>query len=106
MVNHSSAVTGVPSFKGKAALVFGGTAGIGRSAALAFASAGANVFISGLGASDGREVEAEARSKGVDAAFMEADVTHASEVQAVVSRPHAQDVRARRDRTSHSMVVF
>ena len=82
MVNQSSAL----SFKGKAALVFGGTAGIGRSVALAFASAGANVFISGLGAADGREVEAEARNKGVDAAFMEADVTRASEVQAVVSR--------------------
>src|SRR5690348_11863313 len=82
MVNQSSAL----SFKGKAALVFGGTAGIGRSVALAFASAGANVFISGLGAADGREVEAEARSKGVDAAFMEADVTRASEVQAVVRR--------------------
>jgi NAD(P)-dependent dehydrogenase (short-subunit alcohol dehydrogenase family) len=74
------------SFAGKTALVFGGTAGIGRSAALAFASAGANVFISGLGAAEGREVEAEARSKGAEAVFMEADVTRESEVQAVVSR--------------------
>jgi NAD(P)-dependent dehydrogenase (short-subunit alcohol dehydrogenase family) len=74
------------SFAGKTALVFGGTAGIGRSAAIAFASAGANVFISGLGAADGKEVEAEARSKGAEAVFMEADVTRESEVQAVVSR--------------------
>jgi len=73
------------SFAGKTALVFGGTAGIGRSAAIAFASAGANVFISGLGAAEGKEVEAEARSKGAEAVFMEADVTRESEVQAVVS---------------------
>ena len=74
------------SFAGKSALVFGGTAGIGRSAAIAFASAGANVFISGLGAADGKEVEAEVRGKGVEAVFMEADVTRESEVKAVVSR--------------------
>jgi len=73
------------SFAGKTALVFGGTAGIGRSAAIAFASAGANVFISGLGAAEGKEVEAEARSGGAEAVFMEADVTRESEVQAVVS---------------------
>ena len=76
----------VISFAGKTALVFGGTAGIGRSAAIAFASAGANVFISGLGADEGREVEAAARAKGIEAVFMEADVTRESEVQAVVSR--------------------
>lgn len=74
------------SFAGKTALVFGATAGIGRSVVIAFASAGANVFISGLGAHEGREVEASARAKGVEAVFMEADVTRESEVQAVVSR--------------------
>ena len=74
------------SFAGKTALVFGGTAGIGRSTVVAFASAGANVFISGLGAAEGKEVEAEARGEGVEAVFMEADVTRESEVKAVVSR--------------------
>ncbi|HEY6926288.1 MAG TPA: glucose 1-dehydrogenase [Steroidobacteraceae bacterium] len=86
MFDQTSAVPGTLSFKGKAVLIFGATAGIGRSAALAFAAAGANVCIAGLGAADGREVEAEACGKGVDAVFMEADVTHASEVEAVVSR--------------------
>jgi NAD(P)-dependent dehydrogenase (short-subunit alcohol dehydrogenase family) len=81
------------SFAGKNVLVFGGTAGIGRSAAIAFASAGANVFISGLGAAEGREVEAAAREKGVEAVFMEADVTRGSEVQAVVSRAAERFVR-------------
>ncbi len=78
--------TSAISFAGRSVLVFGGTAGIGRSAAIAFGAAGANVFISGLGAAEGREVEAQVRGQGVDAVFMEADVTRESEVQAVVSQ--------------------
>jgi NAD(P)-dependent dehydrogenase (short-subunit alcohol dehydrogenase family) len=74
------------SFAGRTALVFGGTTGIGRATAIAFADAGANVFVVGLGAADGKDVEAEVRRKGVEAMFMEADVTRESEVQAVVSR--------------------
>jgi len=72
--------------KGRTALVIGGTTGIGRAAAIAFGAAGANVFIVGLGATEGKEVEAEVLRKGVEATFMEADVTRESEVQAVVSR--------------------
>jgi NAD(P)-dependent dehydrogenase (short-subunit alcohol dehydrogenase family) len=72
--------------KGRTALIFGGTSGIGRSAAIAFAEAGANVFIVGLGAPEGRDVEAEVRGKGVEALFVEADVTRESEVKAVVER--------------------
>ncbi len=74
------------SFAGKTALVMGGTAGIGRSTAIAFAAAGANVCVAGLGGTEGREVEAEVRGKGVGAMFIEADVTRASEVREVVSR--------------------
>jgi NAD(P)-dependent dehydrogenase (short-subunit alcohol dehydrogenase family) len=72
------------AFSGKSVLLFGGTAGIGRAAAVAFGSAGANVFISGLGAADGKDVEAEVRALGVDAHFMEADVTRENEVEVVV----------------------
>jgi NAD(P)-dependent dehydrogenase (short-subunit alcohol dehydrogenase family) len=74
------------AFAGRTALVIGGTTGIGRSAALGFAAAGANVFIVGLGAAEGRNVEAEARSKGVEAMFVEADVTRESEVKSVVEK--------------------
>jgi NAD(P)-dependent dehydrogenase (short-subunit alcohol dehydrogenase family) len=90
MAHSSPSDQAMRSFAGKAVLVFGGTAGIGRSAAIAFASAGANVFISGLGPAEGRAVEAAAREKGVDAEFMEADVTRESEVQAVMSRAAAR----------------
>jgi NAD(P)-dependent dehydrogenase (short-subunit alcohol dehydrogenase family) len=74
------------SFAGRTALVFGGTTGIGRATAIAFADAGANVFVVGLGSAEGKDVEAEVRHKGVDAMFVEADVTRESEVQAAVSR--------------------
>jgi NAD(P)-dependent dehydrogenase (short-subunit alcohol dehydrogenase family) len=72
------------SWVGKAALVIGGSSGIGRATALAFASAGANVFIVGLGAAEGREVEASARAAGVDAVFTEADVSGEEAVRVVV----------------------
>jgi NAD(P)-dependent dehydrogenase (short-subunit alcohol dehydrogenase family) len=70
------------SWAGKTALVIGGSSGIGRATALAFASAGANVFIVGLGGVEGGEVEASARAAGVDAVFMEADVSREDEVKA------------------------
>ncbi len=73
-------------FGGRTALVMGGTSGIGRAVALGFAAAGANVFIVGLGAAEGRDVEAEARGKGVEAMFVEADVTRESEVKAAIAK--------------------
>jgi NAD(P)-dependent dehydrogenase (short-subunit alcohol dehydrogenase family) len=72
--------------QGRTALVIGGTTGIGRAAAIALGAAGANVFIVGLGAADGKDVEAEVRAQGVEAMFVEADVSRESEVKAVVSR--------------------
>jgi NAD(P)-dependent dehydrogenase (short-subunit alcohol dehydrogenase family) len=72
--------------KGRTALVIGGTTGIGRAAAIAFGAAGANVFIVGLGSAEGKDVEAEVRGTGVEAMFVEADVTRESEVKAVVAR--------------------
>ena len=74
------------SLAGRTALVIGGTTGIGRAAALAFADAGANVFVVGLGSAEGKDVEAEVRRKGVEAMFVEADVTREREVQAAISR--------------------
>jgi NAD(P)-dependent dehydrogenase (short-subunit alcohol dehydrogenase family) len=72
---------------GRAALVIGGTTGIGRATALEFAAAGARVFVAGLGKDEGRSVEAEIRKTyKVDAEFLEADVRRETDVQAVMAR--------------------
>ena len=76
----------IPNFAGKNALVIGGTTGIGRATVLGFAAAGANIVLAGLGPEDGRAVETEARKHGVQALFVEADVTRESDVQNVMSR--------------------
>jgi NAD(P)-dependent dehydrogenase (short-subunit alcohol dehydrogenase family) len=63
-------------FSGKTALVIGGTTGIGRATALAFAEAGANLFVAGLGAEDGESLKraVAAQYPGVGMEFMEVDV--------------------------------
>jgi NAD(P)-dependent dehydrogenase (short-subunit alcohol dehydrogenase family) len=74
-------------FSGKTVVVFGATAGIGRAAALAFGAAGARVVVAGLGAAEGRSVEAElARQAGAEALYVEADVSRAEQVRAVIDR--------------------
>src|SRR5512139_334210 len=79
-------VTTTDRFDGKAALVIGGTTGIGRATAVCFARAGANVVIAGLGAADGRQTEAEVKAAGAQALFIEADVTRESDVRNVMTR--------------------
>ncbi len=78
------------SFTGRTALVIGATSGIGRAAALAFAKAGANLVVSGLGADLGRSLVAEIKDLGRDALFVEADVTREAEVKAVVDQGAAR----------------
>src|SRR5262245_41651323 len=78
--------SGLTDFSGKNALVIGATEGIGRATALAFADAGANVFVAGLGAERGHSLVEEIREGGGTADFMEADVTFESDVKSVVDR--------------------
>jgi len=73
-------------FSGKTAVVFGATAGIGRSTALAFATAGARVVIAGLGTEAGRSVEAEVRRSSGESFFVEANVREESAVRGVLER--------------------
>jgi NAD(P)-dependent dehydrogenase (short-subunit alcohol dehydrogenase family) len=73
-------------FSGKTAVVFGATAGIGRSTALALAAAGARVVIAGLGAEEGRSVEAEARRSSGASFFLETNVRDESAVRGVIER--------------------
>lgn len=61
-------------FAGKNVLVVGGTTGIGRATALAFARAGANLFVAGLGADHGRSLGEEVKGIGREIEFREIDV--------------------------------
>lgn len=62
-------------FSGKNALLIGCTTGIGRATALAFAHAGANVLVAGIGADKGATLIEEIRSTTkAEAEFREIDV--------------------------------
>ena len=72
--------------KGKTALVTGGSSGIGRATALAFALRGASVAIAARGEERGRAVADEIEELGAPALFVRADVSVASEVDQLVDR--------------------
>ena len=71
-------------FKNSVVLVTGGSSGIGRASALAFAKEGATVAIADLAAKGGKETETIIRESGGTATFIEADVSKASEVEAMI----------------------
>ncbi len=77
-------------FSGTNALVIGATTGIGRATALAFAEAGANVAIAGLGEAEGRAVEAAIKQRGRDAMFLEIDVRHEAAVENLMKQAVAR----------------
>ena len=58
------------NLSGKTVLIIGGTAGIGRSCAHAFAKAGANVVVGGLGLDDNAAFERELTSLGAAKAIV------------------------------------
>jgi NAD(P)-dependent dehydrogenase (short-subunit alcohol dehydrogenase family) len=60
--------------KGKTALVTGGNSGIGRATAVALATRGAHVVLSGRDAARGREAVAAIRAAGGTADFVKADL--------------------------------
>jgi NAD(P)-dependent dehydrogenase (short-subunit alcohol dehydrogenase family) len=74
------------SFAGKVVMITGGTSGIGRATALAFARAGAAVVIAGRRAERGEAVRREIEALGARALFVAADVSRAADVGALVRR--------------------
>jgi NAD(P)-dependent dehydrogenase (short-subunit alcohol dehydrogenase family) len=74
----------VQGIEQKVALVTGAASGIGRASALAFARAGAQVVVSDVDARGGEATVARIREHGGTALFVAADVTKASDVEALV----------------------
>ncbi|HVI89194.1 MAG TPA: SDR family oxidoreductase [Dongiaceae bacterium] len=73
------------SFKGKKVLVGGGSRGIGRSIALAFAEAGADVAICARGAEGVRAAEAELRQHGTKIFGQACDLAEEAQVTGFVN---------------------
>jgi NAD(P)-dependent dehydrogenase (short-subunit alcohol dehydrogenase family) len=73
-------------FTDKVALVTGGTTGIGRATAVAFAREGARVVLTGRRPDEGERTVALAREAGGQATFVRSDVSKPEEVEALVQR--------------------
>ena len=67
-------------------LITGALTGIGRASALAFADEGSTVVIAGRREEAGKQLEAELRAKGVEAAFIKTDVRYETEVENLVNQ--------------------
>jgi len=72
------------TFAGKVALVTGGTSGIGKATAIAFARGGAKVVLSGRREKEGAQVVAEIKKLGGAAAFVRGDVAKDADVKKMV----------------------
>jgi len=68
----------------KVVLITGGTSGIGRATAFAFAKAGAKVVIAARGAERGEETLGELQRLGADARFVQVDVSDSAQVQTLI----------------------
>jgi NAD(P)-dependent dehydrogenase (short-subunit alcohol dehydrogenase family) len=77
-------------FANKVVMITGGTSGIGRAAALAFAREGARVTFCGRREALGREAEREIRAAGGTARYIRADVRIEADVQRFVDFTVAQ----------------
>lgn len=76
--------------EGKVGIVTGGGAGIGRATALLFAAEGARVVVADRDAASGESAVAEIAAAGGSASFVETDVAHADQVQAMVDHTLAE----------------
>jgi NAD(P)-dependent dehydrogenase (short-subunit alcohol dehydrogenase family) len=73
-------------FSGKVAFVTGATSGIGRAVAIAFASEGARVVVTGRREEQGQETVQRLKEAGGQGTFIRTDVTRAADVSAAVAQ--------------------
>lgn len=71
---------------GKVAIVTGGSSGIGRATAIAFAQEGAKVVVAARRTDEGEETVRLAKEVGGEALFLQTDVAKAAEVEALVNK--------------------
>ncbi|MGB7290798.1 MAG: SDR family oxidoreductase [Thermodesulfobacteriota bacterium] len=74
------------SFEGKVVLVTGGTSGIGRVTAVAFAREGAKIVVSGRREREGQETVDLVKKVGGEATFVKTDVAIEQDVKAMVEK--------------------
>ena len=72
------------SFRGRSAIVTGGSGGMGRAIALAFAGAGAKVAVADLNVDAGQETVDLVTAAGGTAMFVRTDVSKGDDVAAMV----------------------
>ncbi|SPF40191.1 Uncharacterized oxidoreductase TM_0325 [Candidatus Sulfotelmatobacter kueseliae] len=72
--------------EGKVGLVTGGTSGVGRETSVLFAKSGAKVVIAGRREPEGEETIELIRASGGEGLFVKADVSKASEVEALIQK--------------------
>lgn len=73
-------------FENKVALVTGGTSGIGRATAIAFAREGAKVVVSGRREKEGQETIRLVEEAGSEGLFVQTDIADESQVAALVEK--------------------
>ena len=73
-------------FNGEVALVTGGSSGIGRATALAFASEGARVVVASRRSEESAETVRLIQAAGGDAFFVKTDVSKTAEAEAMVAQ--------------------
>jgi NAD(P)-dependent dehydrogenase (short-subunit alcohol dehydrogenase family) len=73
-------------FSGKVAFVTGGTSGIGRAAAVAFANEEARVVVTGRREGEGQDTVRLVKEAGGEGIFVKTDVTHEADVRAAVAQ--------------------
>jgi NAD(P)-dependent dehydrogenase (short-subunit alcohol dehydrogenase family) len=72
--------------EGKVSLVTGGSSGIGRASALAFAREGAKVVVADVNVAGGEETVSMIKKASGEAIFVKADVANAIEVEALINK--------------------